>query len=511
MKSRSVLSALLVTSLSALSMVLNAAPRDGQWAGIAEAVHNKQPKTALALLKPVETAAFADQAWGEGTRALLMRVRLENGLWFSADPFPTPAKARETEEDADPFADDNDPFAGSEVFGNAEFAGLPGCVRMLATEIVTAPPAVRPVLRWFQARWLTAHVENQHSSIRYHRSELADPAGGDIETWGLLRFYSEIDGIYQKLLAEKATLRKTPVAAFREILGEPGTLGDSLRPTLYDLICHSALLLYTGSVETDHQLEDPLNIPAQGPALGTADAFLAWRPPAVNQPSPRLRALGIYQELLAFHQDDAERDAFLHCDLERIRWAASVAGGAGKTERHAAAIRSFIAANADHPLSADARQDDVVLWMQRKNLKAAHGSALAGAEAFPSHPFGKVCRGIVTQLEARDLSIGTPSSWPLSGDTVTVSHKNLPHAWFRLYRRDWRPDEALLDGEIDLKDEDIERLVKEKPLRSWHAGCPTHGTIRCAPRKWKHPRIWRLDIIYWWCLAPKTSRPRTRC
>jgi hypothetical protein len=70
------------------------------------------------------------------------------------------------------------------------------------------------------------------------------------------------------------------------------------------------------------------------------------------------------------------------------------------------------------------------------------------------------------------MSISTPSSWPLSGDTVSVSHQNLPHVWFRLYRRDWRPDEALLDGEIDLKDEDIERLVKEKPLRSWDAKLP---------------------------------------
>jgi hypothetical protein len=474
MKSRSVLFALLVTSLLALSSILKAAPRDGDWARVAEAVRDKQPKTALGLLKPIETSAFADQAWGEGSKALLMRVRLANGLWFAADPFPVPGKPRDADDDEDPFADQvEDPFEEPEEFGDAELAGLPGCVKMLDAEIAAAPPQVRPVLRWFQARWLTAYLEDRYSSIRYDRSDVEDASGGDIETWGFNRFYSEIDGIYQKLMEEKDTLGKTPVAVFREVLGAPGSLGDSLRPTLYDLVCHSALGHYTGTVETEKWLDDPLRISAADPALGTTDEFLAWRPaPAVDGLSARSRAAKIYQELLAFHRGDAERDAFLHCDLERIRWAATVAGGAGKAERHAVAIRGFIAANAAHPLSADARQDDVVLWMQRDNAKEAHASALAGAEAFPEHPFGKACRGIVTRLEARDLSISTPSTWPLSGDVVAVSHQNLSHVWFRLYRRDWRADKDRMAAEVELKEDDVEMLLKEKPLRSWDAGLP---------------------------------------
>jgi hypothetical protein len=474
MKSRSILSALLVASLLALSMVAGGAPRDDQWAGVAEAVRHKQPKTALGLLKAIETSAFADQAWGEGSKALLMRVRLANGLWFAADPFPVSGKPRVADdEEVDPFADQvEDPFEEPEVFGDAELAGLPGCVKMLDTEIPAAPPQVRPILRWFQARWLTAYLEDRYSSIRYDRQDRTDASGGDIETWGFTRFYSEIDHIYQKQLAEKDVLRKTPVAVFREVLGAPGALGDSLRPTLYDLVCHSALGHYTGTVETEKWLDDPLRVSAADPALGTTDEFLAWQPAPVDGLSPRSRALKIYQELLAFHRGDAQRDAFLHCDLERIRWAATVTGGAGKPERHAAAIRGFIAANAAHPLSADARQDDVVLWMQRDKLKEAHASALAGAEAFPGHPFGKVCRGIVARLEARELSIRTPSTWPLGGDVVTVSHLNLSHAWFRLYRRDWKPDRETLADDIELKKDEVEAILKEQPLRSWDAPLP---------------------------------------
>jgi len=38
------------------------APRDGEWAKVADTIHQKLPQTALALLQPIEAAAFADQS-----------------------------------------------------------------------------------------------------------------------------------------------------------------------------------------------------------------------------------------------------------------------------------------------------------------------------------------------------------------------------------------------------------------------------------------------------------------
>jgi len=69
--------------LLAISTVLSAAPRDMAWQHVRDAIDKRQPLTAVGLLKPLEASAFAEQAWGEGTKALLMRVRMENGLWFA--------------------------------------------------------------------------------------------------------------------------------------------------------------------------------------------------------------------------------------------------------------------------------------------------------------------------------------------------------------------------------------------------------------------------------------------
>lgn len=441
-----------------MSLWAAAAPRDAEWRKVADALENKQPKTALALLKPLETAAYAEKAWGEGTRALLMRVRLENGLWFNGNPLPEFRKpVKPKPKDEDPFADDEEDFPEMEGY---TLDDLSRALAQLEKETATAPAEVRPILLWFQARWLLACYEDNESKIRYRSDTLGD-ADEDLAKWTNSRFIEEITKRYQRALEDREALRSLPASAFRGVLGDPGVLGDSLRPTVYDLVCHSMLEFLAGR---DSE-QDPLPLSADSPVLDGVEAFLAWRPAPVEKFSVHQRSLALYQELLAYHRDDANRDAFLHCDLERIRWAATAAKGPKRYARQAAAIRAFIAANAAHPLSADARQDDALLWMQRKNLKQAHDTALAGARAFPKHPFGKLCQGIVMGLEVQELNIDTPSSWPVSGDEISIQHKNLSRVWFRLYRYEWRED-LRYDPEPDL-DKGLTRLLEQKPVRAW--------------------------------------------
>ena len=202
-----------------------AAPRADDWEKVAKAFNDKLPKTALELLKPIETAAFADQAWGEGTKALLMRVRLQNGVGFSADLFPPRKKVRKTgkvaeNQNADPFAEPHvkDPFVSDPFSTETEELGLSACVQQLDSEIVAAPPAVRPILRWYQARWLRAYYDENHHQID-DRSEIAGPQSDDISTWDRSRVLSEIDKCFKQALAERDTLQKIPVGVFRDEIG----------------------------------------------------------------------------------------------------------------------------------------------------------------------------------------------------------------------------------------------------------------------------------------------------
>jgi hypothetical protein len=482
---------LLLSGLVGLGQTIQAAPRDGDWAKVEQAFANRQPKTALGLLKPLETAAFADRAWGEGTKALLMRVRLANGLGFPESPFPQPKNPAEAEaqaEPVDPFADPvADPFADSPPAEEWEdFTGLPGCVRQLDVEIAIAPTAVRPVLRWFQARWLLAYAEERTHEYD-SRSKIAARPDDAVEAWDPSRMTAEIGKRFQQALAEEALLRATPVAMFREVLAPRGTLGDKLRPTLYDLVAHSLLEFIADSPLGDEAVSANFQIPADSPAFAGVEAFLPWHPVAADPTQPKFLALQLYQSLLVFHRADKDRTAFLHCDLERLRWAGRFATGATKPARQLAAIQAFIAANAAHPLSADARQDEVILLRQRNRTTEAHSSAQAGAAAFPKHPFGKVCQGQVKEMEARVLEVQTPSAWPVVGDEITLRQRNVEHVWFRLYQRDRQPAAALLEEVRKLDRKAVSKLVKKPPTQAWDVPLDDVRDYRSHGRKLPTP------------------------
>jgi protocatechuate 3,4-dioxygenase beta subunit len=470
------LRSILFAGLALLHGALCGAPLANEWKAVAKALDDKQPQTALPLLKPLETAAFKRKAWGDGAKALLIRVRLENGLGWEGT-LDGSLSAGRNQAEHDPFAA-TDPFAAADPDEEKPPAGLPGCVRQLEREIPAAPEPVRPLLRWAQARWLHAYAfrvaEQSGSYDFWHAPNPAHAAtpGRDaepIESWNFPRLMTETGKLYLRALEEKS-LRTTPVAAFAKVLSPRGALGDALRPTLYDLVAHSALGFFEGFWLWRDAPDDPFRISPASPVLADAEVFLTWKPEPTREFSRHDHALRIYQDLLAFHRADAEPSAWLHCDLERLRWAGRVAKGAGSYDRRLAAIRAFIAAHPQHPLSADARQDEVVLLMMKDRVPDAHNVALAGAEAFPRHPFGRQLRAVVAEFEERALLLSTPTVWPPAGDDIAVTRKNFRQAWFRLYPRTWTPEANLAKQDESWKSEKgLKLLLKSKPVRAWDA------------------------------------------
>ena len=507
----------------ALTATLLAGARDKEWESVREACDKDQPRTAAALLGPLEAAAFADHAWGEGTKALVMRVRLENGLRFKTDPFqrenckpspppawmkpqpvpdplftpprtttddpfvspagpnenttpepdtdagsPTPAEpAPPKEETSSP-----DPFAGPSDEETAA-ADLLGCVRQIDREWPRLPAEIRPVLRWFQAAWLDEY-RWQHSSGIGSRQSAVLPVDAPMETWDVAHFEAAIQQFRDQALAEMGTSASTPARDWSAMF-RPGTLDDSLRPTLHDLLAHLILEGLEESIGCRYETPTPDHdspLRTDSPLFGPVEAFLAWHPDLSKSTSMLDRMLPVYQNLLAFHRDDADRSALLHCDLERLRWAGMVAAGSNKEAIHSAAIRTFIAAYPTHPLSADARQDDAILHLRADHPQQAHAILLEGAAAFPNHPFGKFCGDFARHLEKKELEISTPDAWSARGDIVSVRQKNLAHLWFRIYPTDWNPA-----GVVVRKGPRMPRNVAQlaawikdrKPTRAWDA------------------------------------------
>jgi hypothetical protein len=406
---------------------LYAGPRDAEWTKVEEARAKQQPRTVIELLTAIEKAAFADGSWAEGTRAMATRIAAEAAI---------------------------------------EGIALP--IKKLEASIDTAPEPARPVLRALSARWLAGYF-HQNRWRFMQRSSTAAPVGDDFESWDLARILTEVDTRLQRSLADAGALKKIPAADFAEIL-TTGALGDDLRPTMYDFVAHSALEFYSAEEVAVSRPVGDFEIPADSPAFGTPEEFLAWKPEAGDGTSPKARALRILQDLLAFHQGEAaSNDAFLAADLERLRWAGGAAAVAGKDARHEQALRRFIEANAAHPLSAWARVDLSDLLQARKQTKEAHAVLKAGADAFPEHPFGKLCANGVKILEQRELSLTTESHWTPAGENIKVIHRNLKRIWFRLYSVNFNPGGEVMDRDP------LPDLTAAEPLRAWDAALVDEG------------------------------------
>jgi hypothetical protein len=406
-----------------------AAPRDGEWKRVDEAREKDQPKTVIELLTGIEKAAFAEGAWAEGTRALASRI----------------ATLAQIEEDARP-------------------------IQVLEAAIPTAPEQARPALRALSAWWLSGYY--QQNQWRFmQRSSTAAPPGDDIESWDLARILTEVDARFQASLADAEALKKIPVAEFAPLLTD-GSLGDAVQPTMYDFIAQRALDFYTSEEVAVSRPAEPFRIAADSPVFAEVAEFLSWQPEVKRADEPKARALEIYRGLLAFHQADEDRTALLMADLDRLEWAADAADAEGRDARMEAALRRFIEAHAPHPASARAR---LMLgeMLREENPKEAHAIFLAGAQAFPEHPFGKFCRNEVNELEARELSLFTESQWTPAGESIRVTHRNLNQLWFRIYS-------VPFPGGAGALHEDPQPLPgpEMKPLREWSAELPDDGDYR---------------------------------
>lgn len=428
-----------------------AAPRDADWKKVEEAMSNDQPKTVIELLGGIEAAAIADKSWGETAKSIVMRIGL-----------------------------------GGRVEGGPQAA-----LQTMDAELAKAPEEVKPILKVIQAHWYHSYfMQNRWRFAQ--RSATSQPPGDDIETWDLPRILGEVDNRFQAALEGKDAIRSQPIGLFKEVLSA-AALGDTVRPTLYDFIAHQAIEFYSMEEVAASRPQDAFRIAATDPVFGSVDEFLAWKPETKDTTAPAYRALMIYKELLEWHRNDAERAAFFHCDLERIRWASEAAIGQEKAARREAAMRAFIETAAKDPSSADARFDLATLLAEAVKYKDARDIAKAGADAFPKHLFGQRLASFVAETEAPSLDLQLESTWTPAGSPIKVDYRNLSRVYFRAYPRKWSLGKNTIDSDPGPEEQkEVAALVKEKPVISWDVPLPDAGDFR--------PRVANL-------VAPESLRP----
>ena len=424
---------LAILALLVTGMTIMAASRDAQWKKVDDAVKQGLPKTAIDALEPIIKEALAEKAYGDAVKAIGRKIVLEGNI-----------QGNKPEEKI---------------------------VRMQA-EIGKAPKEILPLLETVLADWYWHYFQNNRWRFM-QRTAAAETPGADFTTWDLARLFAEIDKHFQKALAPDASgLKKTGVSAYDALL-EKGMLPDSYRPTLYDFLAHEALKFYMAGEQTAAKPDDAFEISAESPIFGSVENFLAWKPDTTDTESPKLKAIRLYQDLLRFHQNDPDPSAFVDADIARLVYAQNVSFGENKNARFKDALKAVADKWADHELSALALYHWARTLQQEEDLVEAHNVALRGANAHRDSAGGKLCRNLVSEIEARSANIMTERIWNPPWPTIQVHYRNVTNVYFRAVAYDWNTFlEKRHNRPESLNDQERKELLAKAPTLEWPAKLP---------------------------------------
>lgn len=425
--------------LSLAVFVLGAAQSD--WDAVKDATNKGLPKTAITALEPIIAEAMEAKRYDEAIKAICTKIALEGTI-----------QGNKPEEK----------------------------VVRLEAEIEQAPAAMKPVMQAISANWYYHYFQQNRWRFR-QRTQTAEAPGDDFTTWALPRILSEIDKHFTIALANETQLKAQSVSGYDQLL-EKGTMPDRYRPTLFDFLAHEALQFYQAGEQGAALAEDAFVLDAGSPIFAPLDTFLAWEPETSDTESPTLKAIELFQNLLAFHQDDEKKAALLDVNLSRLTFGKNQAVGPGKDETYKEALARFEKQWRGHPVAGRALHALAQALQSEKALVKAHALATRGAKEYADFRAGPMCQNLITSIEAPSVSIQTERVWSGDLSTVDVSYKNIENAYFRaiavdfdnhLSRKRWGGPFGVLNG-IDWKEREayIKELRNRDPVHSWTADLP---------------------------------------
>ncbi len=426
MKSRSFFSALLTFLL--FTLMLHAGKRDALWKEVADADEKSLPATAIEKLTPIIDGAMADKAWPEAIKAIARRVVFESEI--------EGAKPEEK-------------------------------ITRMEAEIAKAPKPMQPVMEAILAGWYWEYFQTNRWKFM-HRTQTAEAPGNDFTTWDITRLFAEIGKHFAAALGNEPALKAVPIIDYADLL-EKGTMSDALRPTLYDFVAHQALEFYSSGEQAANKAIDEFALSAESAVFGTVSEFLAWAPAG---DLITVKAVRLYQALLQFHERDADNSAWLHCDLERMRFGNNQASGDTKMARYAAALKRFSEQWGDRELSAVARYEWARLLADDEPVEA-HKIATFGARAFPNSIGGRLCKSVIAGIEVKTLEVETEQVWNAPWPVIKARYRNFTELNFRLVKLDF----VAVMREANADDYE-ERLLRKKPLRFWKVELPATPDFR---------------------------------
>ncbi|QDW26560.1 hypothetical protein FFJ24_017715 [Pedobacter sp. KBS0701] len=307
------------------------------------------------------------------------------------------------------------------------------------------------------------------------RTQVQGDIGDDLKTWSIKKLNDETVKYYLLSLKESQILQQTKVDTLDAVLA-----GDkkyrSFRPTLYDLLAHRAIDVFSNTQLNLTQYDDELIDMSNADWFGNRQTFLNITIPA-DSSSFKAQALQLFKNLIRFHQNSSNSSALADVDLKRLKFVQQHFTG-DKQELYYNALSHLAEQSTQSEVFADILYEQAVIHKNaqlpvdtnKQNLITAIAFAEKAINAFPKSIGADNGRNLIEEIKSSSLSVKVKEFvQPDQPSQLYLSYKNTDTVQLKLYHSpEFKNDYEQFNNKADF----LAFLRKNKIVKQWAVAVP---------------------------------------
>ncbi|SDG77876.1 CarboxypepD_reg-like domain-containing protein [Pedobacter terrae] len=355
----------------------------------------------------------------------------------------------------------------------------------LREDINTAKQPEKSILQSLLAETYWNYLQQNRWQIN-QGTQVQGDIGDNIKTWSIKKLNDETVKYYLLSLKEHQILQQIKVDTLDAVLAGDKTY-RSFRPTLYDLLAHRAIDVFSntqiGLTQYDDQLTDMSNVNW----FGDRKTFLNI-PVPIDSTSFKTQALQLFQNLIRFHQNGGNSSALADVDLKRLKFIQQHFTGDSQ-ELYYNALSQLAEESTQSEVFADILYEQAVIHKNaqlpvdsnKQNLIKAVALAEKAIKNFPKSIGAKNARHLIEEIKSSSFLVKVKEfGLPDQPSQLYLSYKNTDTVQLSLYHApDFKNEYEQFNNRADF----LAFLRKNKATKQWVIAVPktndyqTHSLI----------------------------------
>ncbi len=382
-------------------------------------------------------------------------------------------------------ADNNAPQQAKCIIYEAKYIsrleenGAKAAIGRLQEAVAGAEDPLRSLLQSLLAEMYANYTESRYRELA-DRTAVSDERPEDLAYWTLDQLVGESSRLYLASLSGDQ-LRRTPIEKY-EVLTTNSQFAEGLRPTLYDFLAHRAIEHFSNE-------RNYLTAPAyrfyldQAEAFAPAAKFVAAAFETRDTSAYQYLAVGIFQDIIAFHLEDEDPSALIDADLRRLEYMYEHSVHDLKDSLYLSALQQLETRYRRFPASSEilyylaqyhyqkgqSYEPNPEDWL-RWEFKKAKALCDAAIRQYPNTYGAKQCRDLVAQITGKTLNLRLEAvNLPGQSLLARLECRNVERAHLRIVRLAAEERETFNRRRPE---EVVRTLEKRKPYREWSVKLP---------------------------------------